>query len=83
MRTTLNIDDDMLGVVRSVARQKNESIGKTISRLLREPLAPPANLPAVRNGVPSLRPEPGCTLATLELVNRIRDGLREGEDGSS
>ena len=39
MRTTLNIDDDLLMAVREVARRDSESIGAVASRLLRQALA--------------------------------------------
>ena len=39
MRTTLNIDDDLLMAVREVARRDSQSIGAVASRLLRQALA--------------------------------------------
>ncbi len=40
MRTTLQIDDDILSAARSLAAQSGESIGKVISRLARRGLQP-------------------------------------------
>ena len=39
MRTTLNIDDDLLMAMREVARRNSKSIGAVASRLLRQALA--------------------------------------------
>lgn len=39
MRTTLNIDDDLLIAVREVARRNSQSVGAVASRLLRQALA--------------------------------------------
>ena len=39
MRTTLNIDNDLLLAVREIARRDSESMGRTVSHLLRQVLA--------------------------------------------
>lgn len=44
MRTTLNLDDDLLRAARSLARQRGESLGAVVSELLREALSPRADL---------------------------------------
>ncbi len=41
MRTTVNLDDDMLRAVRSLAQERDESLGTVISALLRKALSPP------------------------------------------
>lgn len=38
MRTTLSIDDDLLAAAKLLARNRSESIGKTISELARQGL---------------------------------------------
>ena len=38
MRTTLTIDDDLLAAAKTIARDRSESIGKTISELARRGL---------------------------------------------
>jgi len=73
MRTTLDIDDDVLAAARELADQRRSTAGKVLSELARKGLAQPARAD-VRNGVPLLprraadRPRP-----TLTLVNRLRD----------
>jgi len=39
MRTTLNIDDDLLLAVREIARRETKSVGGAVSDLLRQALA--------------------------------------------
>lgn len=39
MRTTLSIDDDILRIARSIARDSRQSIGEIISRLARRGLS--------------------------------------------
>jgi hypothetical protein len=65
MRTTLNLDDDLLRAARSLARQRGESLGAVVSGLLREALAPEADLAyemdvpvfVVREDAPPITPE--------------------------
>lgn len=44
MRTTVNLDDDVLRAIRSLARERRESLGDVISTLVREALRPPDNV---------------------------------------
>lgn len=41
MRTTVNIDDDLLHAARSIARLEERSLGDVLSALVRRGLAPP------------------------------------------
>ena len=38
MRTTLDIDDEVLNVLKDLARQQNASVGKIVSKLVRDAL---------------------------------------------
>jgi hypothetical protein len=40
MRTTLQIDDDMLRAAKSIAAAENKTIGEVVSALMRKALAP-------------------------------------------
>jgi hypothetical protein len=65
MRTTLNLDDELLHAVRSLARERGESLGAVVSSLLRQALRPdPAyryehEVPVfeVRESAPPITPE--------------------------
>lgn len=70
MRTTLEIDDDVLNAARALAEAENKTLGKTVSDLLRRALAPKVRR-SRRNGVPLF--EVHGAPVTLEQVNRLRD----------
>ena len=78
VRTTLNIDDDLLMAVREAARRDSQSIGAVASRLLRQALAGDqgervgaGEEPAAEFG---FRPFPKRGgLVTNELIDRLRE----------
>jgi hypothetical protein len=73
MRTTLDIDEDVLQVAKDLAALKKISAGKALSDLARKGLKP-AQPYKIRNGVPVLHTlPPGSPKHTLEDVNRFRD----------
>ena len=55
MRTTLDIDDDVLRAIKELAAIRGLSTGRVISDLARAVLAP-SRQERVRNGVPVLQP---------------------------
>ena len=73
MRTTLDIDDDVLQAAKELAAVRRMTAGQMLSELARQALAP-SRAGKVRNGVPVLprrpqeRPRP-----TMKLVNELRD----------
>ena len=67
MRTTINLDDDLLRAARSLARQRGESLGAVVSGLLREALAPEANF-AYEMDVPVFVVREGAAPITPEMV---------------
>jgi hypothetical protein len=84
MRTTLQLDDDVLSAARVLARQRRTSLGAVISALVRQALVAPSNSdsrPAPgaegdhRNGLPLLPWKAEGAPVDLELVNRLRDEL--------
>lgn len=72
MRTTLNLDDDLLQAVRSLARQRGESLGAVVSGLLREALAPEPDL-AYEMDVPVFVVHEGAPPITPEMVEAAGD----------
>jgi len=73
MRTTLDIDDDILQVVKEIAGSRGTTAGRVLTELARRALEP-KRTPAVRNGVPVLPRRPkGARRPTMDLVNRLRD----------
>jgi hypothetical protein len=73
MRTTLDLDDDVLQAAKEIALVQNTTAGKVVSDLVRKALRAPDNAPRVRNGVPLLRPRSGTRILTMGLVNELRD----------
>ena len=72
MRTTLDIDDDVLAAARELANRSGLSMGKVLSELARNYLTEPID-GQTRNGVPLFPRGVGGTVVTLELVNQLRD----------
>jgi hypothetical protein len=72
MRTTLELDDDLLTTARQLARQQGLTIGQLISQLARQSLAARAPL-KVRNGVMVFVPKAGALQPNLRTVNKLRD----------
>jgi hypothetical protein len=72
MRTTLDIDEDVLQAAKEIAVQERTTAGKVLSNLARRGLAPerPSEL---RNGVPLLPPRAGEGVVTADEVRRLRD----------
>lgn len=74
MRTTLELDDDVLEAAKEIAEFQNTTAGKVLSQLARKALTPPFPSAAVRNGVPLLPRRPqGSPIPTMKLVNELRD----------
>lgn len=73
MRTTLDIDEDVLAAAKEIASARSTTAGKILSDLARQALAPSEEQPIVLNGVPLLPPRWGSRPVTMEEVNRLRD----------
>lgn len=72
MRTTLEIDDDVLAAAKSLASKQDVSLGRIVSDLMRRSL--PATEEAVyRNGFRLMRSRRGARPVTVEMVNRMLD----------
>jgi len=70
MRTTIQIDDDLLQAVMDIAVSQKMSVGRVLSDLARQSLG----FPEIRNGVPLMPRRPkGSSPLTMEIVNRLRD----------
>jgi len=65
MRTTISLDDDVMRAIRSIAREKGESLGSVVSSLVREALRRPDSIQyemdvpvfEVREDAPPITPE--------------------------
>jgi hypothetical protein len=73
MRTTLDIDHDVLLAVKQIAERQRTTVGKVLSDLARKGLSI-SQEPQVRNGVPLMPRRPdGNPRPTMETVNALRD----------
>ena len=72
MRTTVDIDDDVLQAAKELAVMRGKTAGKILSELARASLAPPRTY-TVRNGVPIIPRRPGAPLITNADVKRWLD----------
>ena len=80
MRTTLDIDDDLLAVAKELARRERSTAGEVISRLVRHSLTGEAERAASGSrsrtaAVAGFRPFPARrgVVATDEQVEALRD----------
>ena len=75
MRTTVDIDQDVLMAAKELAEAHGSTAGKVLSDLARRGLAAAAKAPAkTRNGVPLLpRRDANAPRPTMALVNQLRD----------
>lgn len=73
MRTTLDLDEDVLQAAKEIAAARGTTAGKVVSELARKALTPSRTV-RVRNGVPVLpRRARGAPRPTMKLVNELRD----------
>jgi hypothetical protein len=73
MRTTLQLDEDVLAAARALAEQQGRTLGEVVSALARKGLAPAANAPQYRNGIRLMPVRPDARPMTLDEINELRD----------
>jgi hypothetical protein len=73
MRTTLDIEDDVLEVAKSLAKHRRLSLGRAVSDLIRKSIQPHAKRASTQNGLRVIARGPGSKPVTLDIVNRLRD----------
>jgi hypothetical protein len=72
MRTTLDLDEDVVQAAKDLAKQKGSTLGQVMSQLARASLQSRSH-PQVRNGVPLFQPTDYSIRPDLALVNSLRD----------
>lgn len=73
MRTTINIDEDILRAAKSLAKSENRSLGDVISDLARRGLRPSSYPATDEAAFPCFRVSEDAPPITLELVRRALD----------
>lgn len=76
MRTTLQIDDDILRVARSLARSEGKSLGEVVSELARKGLRPARPKRPDATGFPTFDIPADAPPLTPEMV---REALEDAE----
>jgi len=75
MRTTINLDEDVVRAIRSMARERGESLGSVISSLVREALRRPESVQYDMD-VPIFRVREDAPPITPEMVFGLIEGAR-------
>ena len=74
MRTTINIDDDVLNAVKELARRQAQPVGDVASKLLREALCGKHNELRETPARYGFQPfEKSTDIVTNELINQLRE----------
>jgi len=73
MRTTLNLDDDVLATAKALAARQGKSVGEVVSGLLRRAVEPLPSAQAERNGIPLFPVADGASAVTPEFVRELLD----------
>ncbi len=74
MRTTLDVEEDVLLAAKEIAKQRGETLGRVLSELARQTLTKRDPL-SKEHGVPLFPVRRDGGVVTLELVNRLRDEM--------
>jgi hypothetical protein len=72
MRTTLNIDDNLLKAAKGIAAARSESLGKVISELAWKGIQTGAGTRR-KSGLPTFKVRPDARPITLEDVKKLED----------
>jgi hypothetical protein len=72
MRTTVDLEEDVLLAAKEIAKQRGNTLGQVISDLARQALTRRPSI-STKHGLPLFPVQPDAGVVTLELVNRLRD----------
>ena len=73
MRTTLNLDDDVLETAKALAARQRKPLGEVVSGLLRRAVETPAAVPKKRNGMCLFPVSDSARPVTPALVKELLD----------
>jgi Ribbon-helix-helix protein, copG family len=73
VRTTVDLDDDLLAGLRSLARAQGRSVSFVLSDLVRRALRPTPRLQEGAGGFPTFEPPAGAAPLTVEAVRAALD----------
>jgi predicted transcriptional regulator len=73
MRTTVDLDDDLLRMAKHLAQQRKQSLGRTVSDLIRKALQPAERVDAQQGAIPILPRKPGGRPVTAQAVKDLME----------
>ena len=71
MRTTVDLDDDILRVAKHLAHEQNQSLGRVLSILIRQGLQPSSKVTSRRGVIPTLPRKAGARPVTAQDVKEL------------
>lgn len=71
MRTTVDLDEDVLRAAKDLAEEREQSLGRVLSDLVRRGLRPSEEALPTRNGLPILPRLPGARPVTAQHVKDL------------
>ncbi|MGB5620298.1 MAG: hypothetical protein WBM78_25890 [Desulfobacterales bacterium] len=74
MRTTVDIEEDVLLAAKEIARQRGKTLGRVLSDLARQSLTRKSPT-SKKHGLPQFPIQPDAGVVTTALVNQLRDEL--------
>jgi hypothetical protein len=72
MRTTVDLEEDVLLAAKEIAKQRGNTVGQVLSDLARQALTRRTPV-STKHGLPLFPVQPDAGVVTLELVNHLRD----------
>jgi len=72
MRTTIDLEEDVLRAAKEIAKQRGSTLGRVLSDLARQALTRKAPI-SKKHGLPLFPVPPNAGVVTLELINHLRD----------
>jgi len=72
MRTTVDLEEDVLLAAKEIARQRGNTVGQVLSDLARQALTRRTAV-SKKHGLPQFPVRPDAGVVTPELVDRLRD----------
>ena len=71
MRTTIDLDEDVLRVVKDLAQEREESLGRVLSDLVRRGLKPAGKIAVQQGVIPVLSRKAGARPVTSRHVKEL------------
>ena len=71
MRTTIDLDEDIVRLAKHLAEEREQSLGRVVSDLARRGLQPAHKVDSRRGAIPTLARKPGARPVTTQHVKEL------------